>query len=421
MNLSTGDEATAACLTGILLGDNVQDGQNEASGESWWNGLGKQSDRGILVKVDDEGTAINRPRKITEILLYAAVESNSPSLPTPPGSSSPNDGHPSSGVQAKAVKVFALPLSSSVIDRIKNSVNVVTPSSEDLEQPSPAYFLPNGWDQPKAVQSARQKRPSLSSLFDDATQKRRKFKGRGGESVAQAMANIDRSVPSNGFSIESNCDSQDQFPTKTNDKARKALSRSASMTLGAKSEQIRPTSQSGSFNSGRRSTLHRMESAISPRNSPVLSEPDDTYGNQNRAALAKIVMAGMRLYGLQQRKSRPGRSQVTEPSSHALSKADAEDEYKLVYHQTFKAAMFAFRNQFSAKLVPQETMRDVVDRFLDLFCTDPMPSAAFGDGNLPSFGSQGSDRLGVFDLPSDKKSSPVTVETWSLPKVSKGQ
>ena len=408
MDLSTEEEATAACLTGILIGNHGRDGQHDASSESWWEGLDRQSDQGILLKVHDEETLMNRRRKITELLLYAAVTDNNVSLLKP--RSSPDEAHKSSSAGAKVIKVFALPLSSQVFDRAANSVSVVPSPSEGLEQHRPACFL--------SYQRDKSKRQSLSALFDDATQKRRKLKGRGGESIAQAMANIDRpSTP--GLSIETTDDSQNQAFTIANVKRRKSLSRAATITLGASTEQIRPASRAGSLNPGKRSSLHRMESATSPRNSPVTSEPDDTYGNQNKAALTKIVMAGMRLYGLQQKKKRLDRTQVPETSSNVPNEQDAEDEYKLIYHQTFKAVMFTFRKQFSVQLISQEIMRDVVDRFLDLFCTDPMASNGFGDGNLQGFGSQGSDGLGVFDLPSNRESSPSRADTWQMPEAIK--
>jgi hypothetical protein len=54
-------------------------------------------------------------------------------------------------------------------------------------------------------------------------------------------------------------------------------------------------------------------------------------------------MAGMRLYGLQSRK-KTERSQgspivLDETAPGAISQ---DDEYKLVYHQTYKGAVFAF-------------------------------------------------------------------------------
>jgi hypothetical protein len=72
--------------------------------------------------------------------------------------------------------------------------------------------------------------------------------------------------------------------------------------------------------------------------------------------------------------------------SPVLSPADAEDvarareqdeEYKLIYHQTYKAAVFAFRRNIqSTNLYAEpEKLRDTVDELLALFCGDPLSSS----------------------------------------------
>lgn len=421
--MSTDSEATAAWLNESLLGNQEGGGQHDAVPHSNWKDLGRQSDQGILLKVKDDGIAPDAWGKATEVLLYAAVQPDTVSLPTPPASSSPSrSGEAPETLPSgrKAIKVYALPLSSGIIDQATRSRSVVTPPPEDPTVSAPACFLPFQWDQSQAERRAQQKRQSLSSRFDDATQKRRKLKGRGGESIAQAMANIDRPIPQNGLSIETKNESQEP-PLKPAGltKAREGLSRVSSRASAAGLDYTRPASRSGALANGKRSSLHRVESAISPRDSPTFSDSDDSYGNQNRAALSKIVMAGMRLYGLQQRKKKLGGTQSVESSTIKLNEPDTEDEYKLVYHQTFKGALFAFRRQSSAQLIPQEALRDVVDRLLNLFCTNPIESTAFGNHNAPGFGMQGSDAVGSFDLPSNKTSSPTTLKTWNTPRVKK--
>lgn len=411
LDVSTEDETTTAWLNEALLPDSKHIGQHDALHEPHSVCLRMQSDQGILLKVADDGLAMNVWGKVTEILLYAAAEAKSPSLPTPPGSSSPAPpGKPveSPHIAPRTIKVHALLLSSTIIDRAVKFANAITPPPEDPTNPIQACFLPNQWNPSPAEERPHQKRQSLSSLFDDATQKRRKLKSRGGESVAQAMADIDRPPSQSGLPIETNSESQEQsdkpyFAAR----ARKGISGAQSMISAAGSDYTRPTSRSGPLGSGKRSSLHRVASAISPGDSPTFSELDDSYSEQNKAALTKIVMAGMRLYGLQQRKKKSGPTQIVEATSNALHEQEAEDEYKLVYHQTYKAASFAFRKHFPAQLIPQETMREVVDRLLDLFCTDPMASAACEDGNMSGFGTQGSDGLGAFDLPSTKNPSPA--------------
>ena len=341
--------------------------------------------------------------RITELLIYAAVKNGGSSLPTPPTSSSPTplaEACQNPPAQPLTLKVYALPLSSTIIDQAANSAAVV-PTPEDDSASAPAYFLPRCTNEHREAQKIRQKRQDLSSLFDDATQKRRKLKGRGGESVAQAMAGFDRPAQK-GFSIESSSEPLETLPRPISDNlSRKTLSRSSSMTSIATTDYTKPGSRSGPLANGKRSSLHRVENAISPRDSPAFSETDDTYSIRNKAALTKVVMAGMRLYGLHQRK----KSEVA-LDNNTSQEFEVKDEYKLVYHQTFKAATFTFRNQLSAQLIPQDTMRDMVDRLLCLFCTDPMAPNILDNGDLPAFGSQASNHAGGFDLPSGKNSSP---------------
>lgn len=375
--------------------------------------------------MEEEGATDGVYNHITELLLYAAEKTDGSSLPTPPTSSSAGEELPHDVASGpREVKVYALPLSSRVIGRAQNAMHVVTPPPEDVFNPTPACFLADDWRQQEEIQKTHQKRQSLSSLFDDATQKRRKLKGRGGESVAQAMASIDRPITQNGAKATERHESREpsSLSTKAN-AARRSLSRASTMPSVSITDYTRPVSRSGALANGKRSSLHRVESAISPRDSPTLSDTDDSIGNQNKAALTKIVMAGMRLYGLQQKRktgkgaANLGSSAINASMGETSAEKDSDDEYKLVYHQTFKAATFAFRRHFSSQVIPLETMRDVVDRFLDLFCSDPTAIGVFNAGDQPAFGTQGSEGSGAFDLPSGTASSPRVPKTCSTPMV----
>lgn len=429
LDVSTDDDSTATWLSQSLLGDRGQDHQGDVSLEPWWTSLEKQSEQGILLKVEGEGADCGSDKGITELLLYAAVRRDSAAVPTPPASSSPvHDGDDlSQGEEWPEVSVYALPLSSRIIGQASNAMPV-TPPSGQTANPPPAVFLPYCCEQPQAASKTHEKRQSLSSLFDDATQKRRKLKGRGGERVAQAMASLDRPTTRHGAVAESRNESgRGSHIAAQSNIARKGLSRAATMPSNPGPEYARHASRSGAMANSKRYSLHRVESAISPRDSPAFSDTDDSFGLQNRTALTKIVLAGMRLYGLQQMR-KTGKGAASEgPSTVGASNAapmvekEGDDEYKLVYHQTFKAATFTFRRQLSYQVIPQETMRDVVDRFLTLFCTNPMISSSFpSDVALPGFGTQCSEGNGAFDLPSCKALSPSAPTTWSSPAIKKG-
>ena len=349
------------------------------------------------------------------MLLYAAVADTSPA------SSSPARPDEDALAQSrKRIKVFALPLCSSVIGLVQNSIAMCLPTATESQGAEQACFLPYTHDPARVSQPAPQKRPSISTLFDDATQKRRKLKGRGGESISQAMAGIE-SLPSQHGLREKH---ETNHPQQ-NGLRRKSLSRASSMTPVAGPEHSRPASRSGPLANGKRSSLHRVESAISPRDSPMFSEAEGGYAQQNKAALTKVVMAAMRLHGLQQKKKPPSKSQIPhQMTSHTdtnLIANEAEEEYKLVYHQTFKAAMFTFRKHLNALLISQETMRDIVDRLLTMFCTDPMivDVAPNGSGFPEIVANNGLPSSSPFDKPSSQARFSSVANGWKTPTVKK--
>lgn len=381
-----------------------------------------QSENGILLRVeieDQEEHGIQND--ITEVLLYAAVANTSPALPTSLASSSPapRDGDVKDTLNqcGRSIKVFALPLCSNVIGAMRSSVEIGPSVSMESRQ---ACFLPYIHDPARGTQPALQKRQSISTLFEDATQKKRKLKGRGGESISQAMAGIDR-LPSNHTMLEK----QDAPQPHQNNLRRKSLSQTSSMTPVIGTEHCLPTFSSGPLPSGKPSSLHRVEGVNSRRDSPTLSDMDGVYAQQNKAALTKVVMAAMRLHGLQQKNKPPSKPQLPyQAKLHTGTNTiaiEAEDEYKLVYHQTFKAAIFTFRRHLNTYLISQETMREVVDRLLTMFCTDPMivDHAANGSGFPELEADNALPSSSPFDKPSGQARSSNLANGWNTPTVKK--
>lgn len=422
-DVSTTDEATTRWLTGALLDDGQPDLDGDASRQPWWSRAGMQSEIGILLRVETEDEEEHGIRNVvTEMLLYAAVAKSGPALLTPPTSSSPAppdcDLNDTLNQWERSINVFALPLCSNIIDLVRSS-NEIGPSIPTESRQ--ACFLPYIHDPARGTQPALQKRQSISTLFEDATQKKRKLKGRGGESISQAMAGIDR-LPSNHTMLEK----QDAPQPQQNTLRRKSLSQTSSMTpVVVGPEQFRSTFGSGPLPSGKRSSLHRVESVNSPRDSPTLSDTDGIYAQQNKAALTKVVMAAMRLHGLQQKNKPPSKSQLPNQATlqtvtNAMAN-EAEDEYKLVYHQTSKAAIFTFRRHLNTSLISQETMREVVDRLLTMFCTDPMIVGHAASGSefpeLESINALPSSS--PFDKPSSQARSSKIANGWNTPTIKK--
>ena len=383
-----------------------------------------QSDNGVLLKVETGNEEEPELQKVvTEILFFAAVAKSGSELLAPPASSPAfrvGDLNDALDQNEKTIKVFALPVCSNVIGLVNDSVKISSPNSQNTTSVQQACFLPYADDQARITELAPQKRQSISDLFEDATQKRRKLKGRGGESISQTMAGID-ALPSQHAMREK----QDASQPQQNDLRRKSLSHASSATPVHGPETSRPPSRLGQSANGKRSSLYRMESVDSLHNSPTLPDANGNYEQQNKAAMTKVLMAAMRLHGIQQKKRPQSQSQppnqVTSHTTRNNMANEVEDEYKLVYHQTFKAAMFTFRKHFNAYLISQETMRDVVDRLLVMFCTDPMTGEHAPDGGaLPaSQAMNGVPSSSLFDKPSSQARSGYIDNGWSTSTLKK--
>lgn len=448
LGVSTNNAATEEFFSRILLGgDQGPPRDDENNLPLWWQRQLQQFEYGILLKVDHG--AIDCSTAATEILVYAAVDHSSNAwdgMLTPPKSSSPDIGgctltETRPALNSLCLKLYALPLDS----RRLESLSVI--KAEQLAGSAAlgdgeARFLPLTGSQNPEAQQASHKRRKLSNVFDEANYQRRKIKGRGGESVSRAMAEASLQQP--GKYVD-NSASQPEKPIvaqqcindQSMDIPRRSLSRVSSTSSLPSLDPSRPRSRRETFIAGKRSSLNRVESIISAPDSIVSGDSDNGFEQQNKSTLARIVMAGMRMYGLQQHK-KPSQSQKTHqppPLSKISTISSVEnnpqvvtsrspaaeedpdpDEYKAIYHQTFKAASFTFRTQFALRLVAQESMREVVDRLLSLFCIDPYPDSSDTGKTATKdvFGSQEEAPRDVFDQPSSKQlREAVRIETPS--------
>ncbi|KAL9128569.1 MAG: hypothetical protein Q9217_002768 [Psora testacea] len=420
LGVESDNVAAVDWFSDVLLSGNEDERSNGVVTESWWLGPTRQSECGILLKVEDGRRRGDDASKATEIVLYAAVETSESMSPTPAASSSPafdpGASQPIHSAENK-IRLYALPLSSGFIQQAQQVSGLYSPPPELEGQ---AYFIPESI----AKEDLGAKRQKITSLLNDATRQRKQLKGRGGESVAQAMASIDRAASQHLKPAPTHGAPLDQKPDATLSRS-KSFSRASSMSSLAL-DCDRPASRSVALAQGKRSSLHRVERVFSQHEGFKASESDDVFAERNKAALAKVVMSGMRLHGLQQKK-KSGK----DTSSSGLCRSasllggndtthqDSEDEYKLVYHQTYKAALFAIRAHCNIRLVSQETMRDIVDQLLDLFCTDPASSILQHDDFPQGFVSQQQDCGGAFDLPSSSAPQDATNGCWSTPATKK--
>ncbi|KAL8725765.1 MAG: hypothetical protein Q9166_007165 [cf. Caloplaca sp. 2 TL-2023] len=393
----TGSERTEQWLHQCLFESSSY--EDTAGSGPWRQRVGGQSDNGILLGADPPCDGQEGPGpEITEILLYAAASNpaqDGHALPTPPQSSSPGQKIPAHRISSN-IRLYALPLSSSIF---RNLDEVPTVQESGITSQSPAYYYLPSPSVP-ALHTAENhvpKRPRVESLFEDATQNRRLNKKRGGEGIAKAMAAMDQRMAIPGLPSP-------DLPDPTQSKAKKVVPTTRSpLTRASTTGSINPfhpidpsaflasKTRRPTLSNGQRSSLHRVESAISPsldggRSSEI---PEDGQGSteveqQNKNALSRIILAGMRMYGFQtQRKKSIG---GFETQSQLVT--GEQDEYKAVYHQTFKTVGFVYRRYWGNRVLGQEMLRDTVDTFLGRFCQDPFAAQGLDNSLKDAFSSQ---------------------------------
>lgn len=445
----TENQATEQYFEEILLCSNEEDGMMP-----WWRTHLAQSSLGILVQVDylggehkDNGQKA-RPRT-TELLIYGTVTDVSPkdNILTPPASSSPGPEQrdPMQNCGSREMRVHALPLSSDLLyqeDQKMGSQTGSLPLSPAQEMPgSPtAYFLPPLYPEPPAASTSARKRQRVATLFDDAAQRNKRARKKGGEGVSKVMASIEGSQSQAKQSTSSvisrtrdestmvaRTENEDDLGHPKEDQQLRprsrgdGLSRSSSISSVQNIGDGRPPSRKGALANRNRSSLHRVTSIVAANNGSPGPE-EKTIEQRNKDTLSRIIMAGMRLYGLQQRKGTSKSRAVSEAPSQAaipdiVSKPASEDvdEYKLIYHQTFKGASFALRQHIATSLIKQVVMREVADKLLAIFCADPL--SEYTDASNQGFGGDGKKETSPFAPTGGGAAIILASGGYSTPKV----
>ncbi|KAI6889304.1 hypothetical protein KC360_g4437 [Hortaea werneckii] len=337
--------------------------------QPWWQKARSASPIGILasVRTSSNGPTLS-PAKPSEILFYAAAPSDLvPRPPTPP-SSSPATGSLITTDQdlLSAFRVHALPLSSE-----KSLVATDTPPHSPVGEHDsvPAIFLHD-----KAGEEAEvinlppvRKRRTVNDTFEDAAERRQKARRLGGSSIAAAAA--------------VKTDTAGSYPTFSH---RRSVSGSSNHAVpapnrpasrGSSVASSRPTTARAASEVPKRSSLARVESATG-------TDVEDTTEIRNKDLISRVVMAGMRLHGLSQSKRKKAKGSTIAAQSFEQGETDRlnDEEFKLVYHQVYKGTQFAFRQHIEqSTLQPHaDALREVVDRLLILFCTNPLENGRTG-------------------------------------------
>jgi hypothetical protein len=328
-----------------------------------------QSPVGILVGVES-GEYDSKTSRITEILFYSTTSAlqQGSSYSAPSGSSSDRDEN-GADTSGPVVRVHAIPLSSdllyssSIANRLTQDQDGTTSASSPLLSNDEAYFLGDSVQPSFMTYLGEIKRKEVSDIFENAAERRMKIRRTGGEGVAAAAAKISGAYP---HPRHNRLSSRDSGVRKPQDSAGDAF--------------MEPASSSGFGRSSRRSSTAsdaRPVSRMGARESkPVqssslkavasLNDETKTIENRNKDAISRIVMASMRMYGLQQRRKtrKSRRSSTVEANDQTVANDEAnevadssnEEEYKMVYHNTFKSTVFAY---VSRSLATRKTPSDL--------------------------------------------------------------
>ena len=346
LDVWTTDEATQEWFASVLLSKApvAADAPGDRHAGPWWAYARAQSPIGILVKVDAVQVRSSAPR-ITELLFYGTIAPPAQGpLPTPP-SSSPELPY-AQPERLPELTVHALPLSSDLIHQ--NILSEAPPvasillTAESLSDVD-ARFLPSLQAHQSTPGSPKRKR----DLFDEAAKARKKARGKAAENMSAAAVKTHESQRTIGHRKSLSVDTKavpslDSRPNSAHSvlaySSSRPLSRSPSM-----SSESRPLSRKDPLEGqARRSTLSRVAT--------VSLQPEEPNTEaRNKEALSRVVMAAMRMHGLQQRKKSKSQRNSVAPGLEAeqlsreaaTEEAGKDEEYKIIYHQTYKGAVLA--------------------------------------------------------------------------------
>ena len=375
----------------------------------WWGRPASQSSVGYLLKLEHvEDEAVKDPPKLTELLLYAAALNEGPNgatLPTPPPSSPSPRGaleiRRSENLPAAPSIVFhALPLNSSTTRIVRRNRPPFAPG----EHVGPYFINIDLFGTGHNFDSSR--RREMTSVFDNASLRRKRLKRKGGEAVGQMIKEQgNRPVlyrDHQRFTKDTRIDAICTDKGILDDKVwAPQLSRSLSINSAPSESIARPVTKQRMCLKRSQSQLEKDQSALLAPGPPLPSQNANAMERQNKSLISRIIMAGMRMYGLKQRKNIVQRTDsITEDGSAALSNKNEElEEYKLVYHQTLKAAIFAFRRQICRRVLTADDLQDNIDRLLAMFCSNPFDLESSQRATQGNFGTDSTDTLNAFDEP----------------------
>ncbi|KAK6435416.1 hypothetical protein LTR95_008399 [Oleoguttula sp. CCFEE 5521] len=370
-DVSTTSAAVEAFFSNILV---------SGGDDQWWNTLRHESSLGILVAVEHPTAHSSTVPEITELLFIATKHNHETAALRLSPHSEPTLADVDGMRTTPPLALTAHAISSYLLHNSDLPTPPSSPTANSGAEVQSATFLPSPIDHSTEVvhEPPTKKRRTANDAFDEANERRKAARRKGGRAVS-AAASIGHRRESSGGQI--------LVPLQT-----RPLSRSPSVI-----DSRPPTAVDGK----RRSTLSRVES-VSALPSPTVESAYSAVHEQNKVLVQRTVMTCMRAYGLEQ--SRHDRKSKSDPQDQEGADTDRKDEYKLVYHQTYKGVCFAFRAHMAEIPLSQyaAALAETADKLLAIFLADPVASGLAGHpdkltpGGRKLFGSAKTEEQHVF-------------------------
>lgn len=376
---------------------------------------------GLLVTV--EGNTKSDNATPTSLLVYGILSSAASCTrpPTPPHSS-PSEIPDQSNTPQRApyeLRIYAAPLSTSRLTQAQ-AYPSPPPSNPDqpIANPRCAEFLPD-------ISSPSPKRKRVATLFEVAAQHHRRVRQRGGEAVSQLMASSrPLSSSQNLQTLRIKREPDEDGPTLPSlDRIVSHRSRSASIGAGLHrpgsvrgratpalnaDPQKRAPTPNPFLDSGPRRGAQTSQaqgpSSLSVSEEKPVSAPGspakdpDTVIAENKNLITRTILTCMRLYGFHRANMRFASTGKPSGGAGAENEADVsgttpapetlraetpapgsnadDDEFKAMYHATYKAAAFALRRYLkqapglAPSVLEKEKAMTCIDELLRLFCEE---------------------------------------------------
>lgn len=381
---------------------------------------------GLLVRVTTSQTYISTANNVSDLLIYGILSSShdesSIRPPSPPDSLSrveENGPYGQSSKIKRELRIYAAPLATSYAQKVQDIPS--PPSSAAGDDPSNnkdetfANFLPD-------LRSPSPKRKRILSLFEGAAQHHRRVRQRelmpqlssmkikkeadelGSPMLGQMDLRRARSLSLGGSQLSKLSESAgvgDKRPgsskgmvNRRDSKSRPNLSHVSSNIETARSQSVVPSPTSdfvkpAPLNDG-------------PEPQLSLSTDGETLVTRNKDLITRTILTCMRLYGYNRKANRSKslavgvREPSHEPDAYQRENSmmpeyppvsvTEEDEFKAMYHATYRAATFALRHylkvataETSPPVLLKDTATNVIDGILKLFCDDQLkPRIASG-------------------------------------------